>query len=80
MTFVAALVLFLLAVAVMAVGLLRGRRLAGSCGGVDRQGKAIGECVCGKPSSEACNADPETLERIAEERRRERDRDPIGAR
>ncbi len=57
--FVATLVLFLLAVGGMSIGLLRGRRLSGSCGGVDRAGQPIGDCHCGQTPSNACAA-PET--------------------
>jgi hypothetical protein len=57
--FVATLVLFLLAVGGMSIGLLRGRRLSGSCGGVDREGRPIGDCHCGQTPSNACAA-PET--------------------
>ena len=45
--FLICLVFFLIIVAAMSIGLLRGRRVSGSCGG------ATGECsVCGKDSAE----------------------------
>ena len=45
--YVICLVLFLLIMAGMSIGLLRGRRVKGSCGGVS------GECsVCGKDDAE----------------------------
>jgi len=44
--FALCLVIFLVITAIMAIGLLRGRRVSGSCGG------ASGECsVCGKDSA-----------------------------
>jgi len=46
-TFVLCLVILLVIVAAMSIGLLRGRRVSGSCGGVS------GECsVCGKDSAD----------------------------
>jgi hypothetical protein len=54
--FVATLVFFLLAVGGMSIGLLRGRRLSGSCGGVDRRGQPIGDCHCGQVPTNGCAA------------------------
>ena len=46
-TFVLCLVILLIIVAAMSIGLLRGRRVSGSCGGV------TGVCsVCGKDNAE----------------------------
>lgn len=56
--FVATLVFFLVAVGAMSIGLMRGRRLSGSCGGVDRNGAPIGDCHCGQAPSTNC-APPE---------------------
>lgn len=66
--FLVTLAVFLLAVAAMAVGLLRGRRLSGSCGGRDLNGAPIGHCVCGKPSEERCSIDPQELQELTAER------------
>lgn len=63
-TFLVTLAFFLIAVGAMSIGLLRGKRLSGSCGGLDRLGQPIGECVCGKPVTEGCNVDPEQLEAL----------------
>jgi len=66
--FFATLAFFAVGMAAMAVGLLRGRRLSGSCGGSDLEGRPIGECVCGKPSEERCSIDPAVLETLSAER------------
>ncbi|QDU85013.1 hypothetical protein Pla163_21340 [Planctomycetes bacterium Pla163] len=70
-TFLVTLAFFLIAVGAMSVGLLRGRRLSGSCGGLDKLGQPIGECVCGKPMNEGCSVDPEQLDALLAERARE---------
>lgn len=66
--FFVTLTFFAIGVAAMSVGLLRGRRLSGSCGGVDQNGAPIGHCVCGKPSDERCSIDPEMLDSLTAER------------
>lgn len=66
--FLATLAFFAVAMGAMAVGLVRGRRLSGSCGGSDLEGRPIGECVCGKPSDERCSIDPKDLEGLTAER------------
>lgn len=52
---------FLLAVAAMAVGLLRGRRLSGSCGGVGPDGESIADCLCEMQNKPVCDARKELL-------------------
>jgi uncharacterized protein len=47
--------LFLIAVLAMSVGVLLGRpRLKGSCGGVDREGRPIGDCACAQAKLTVC--------------------------
>jgi hypothetical protein len=47
--------LFLVAVVAMSVGVLFGRpRLKGSCGGVDREGRPIGDCACAQQKLTLC--------------------------
>ena len=44
--FIIVFAFFALAVGGMAVGLLRGRALSGSCGGVGPDGESIADCLC----------------------------------
>lgn len=69
--FLAALIVFLVAMAGMAVGLLRGRALSGSCGGVGPDGEALADCLCELQNAPVCDARKEIirLARRAEERR-----------
>jgi hypothetical protein len=61
-SFVAAFVLFLLAVAGMAVGvLLKGKRLSGSCGGRGPDGRPLGECLCARENRPTCDSPPADL-------------------
>ena len=52
---------FALAIAGMAVGLLRGRRLSGSCGGVGPDGEALADCLCEMQNAPVCDARKEIL-------------------
>ena len=52
---------FVVAVAAMAVGLLRGRALSGSCGGVGPDGEAIADCLCELQNAPVCDARKELL-------------------
>lgn len=52
---------FLGAMAVMAVGLLRGRALSGSCGGIGPDGESIADCLCEMQNAPVCDARKELL-------------------
>ena len=52
---------FLGAMAVMAVGLLRGRALSGSCGGVGPDGESIADCLCEMQNAPVCDARKELM-------------------
>lgn len=65
---------FLLAVSAMAVGLLRGRRLSGSCGGVGPDGESIADCLCELQNAPVCDARKELLALARKGRNR---RDPV---
>lgn len=69
--FLAALIVFLVALAGMAVGLLRGRPLSGSCGGVGPDGESLADCLCELQNAPVCDARKEIirLARRAEARR-----------
>lgn len=55
MEFLAAFIVFLLAVAGMAVGVIfSDRKLAGSCGGVAADGTTLGDCLCEKKKQNLC--------------------------
>lgn len=46
---------FLTAILAMSVGVLMGRpRLKGSCGGVDREGRPLGNCACAAQQKQVC--------------------------
>ncbi len=54
-TFLATFLLFLLAIATMAIGLVvGGRRLSGSCGGRDKDGKPLADCLCERKQRGEC--------------------------
>ncbi|MEL6427855.1 MAG: ApbE family protein [Planctomycetota bacterium] len=59
--FLIALGVFGIAVAGMAVGLLRGRRLSGSCGGVGPDGESLADCLCEMQNAPVCDARKELL-------------------
>jgi hypothetical protein len=60
MTYLIAFGLFSLAVAAMGVGvMLSGRRLSTSCGGLSKQGEAIGDCSCARKKAELCTDGPD---------------------
>jgi hypothetical protein len=52
---------FLAAVAVMAVGLVRGRALSGSCGGVGPDGESLADCLCELQNAPVCDARKELM-------------------
>lgn len=60
-TYLIVLTVFLVAVAAMAVGLLRGRALSGSCGGVGPDGESIADCLCELQNAPVCDARKELL-------------------
>lgn len=60
-TYLIVLSVFLVAVAAMAVGLLRGRALSGSCGGVGPDGESIADCLCELQNAPVCDARKELL-------------------
>lgn len=52
---------FAMAVAAMAVGLLLGKPLSGSCGGVGPDGESIADCLCEMQNAPVCDARKELL-------------------
>jgi hypothetical protein len=63
---------FLIAILAMSVGVLLGRpRLKGSCGGVDREGRPLGDCACAQQQKLACATPTPVLESPREELRSE---------
>ncbi len=60
-TYLIVLSVFLVAVAAMAVGLLRGKALSGSCGGVGPDGESIADCLCEMQNAPVCDARKELL-------------------
>lgn len=60
-TYLIVLAVFLVAVAAMAVGLLRGKALSGSCGGVGPDGESIADCLCEMQNAPVCDARKELL-------------------
>jgi hypothetical protein len=58
MTYVAAFIVFALAVLGMAVGVIfSGRKLSGSCGGVTADGKNLADCLCARKTKDICASD-----------------------
>ncbi len=59
LTFALAFLVFLLAVAGMAVGVVvAGKRLSGSCGGaMGPDGEALGDCLCARKQNDICASD-----------------------
>lgn len=60
-TYLIVLSVFVVAVAAMAVGLLRGKALSGSCGGVGPDGESIADCLCELQNAPVCDARKELL-------------------
>ena len=60
-TYLIFLSVFVVAVAAMAVGLLRGKALSGSCGGVGPDGESIADCLCELQNAPVCDARKELL-------------------
>jgi len=59
MIYLAAFVVFALAVTGMAIGVIfSGRKLSGSCGGVGINGEELGDCLCARKDAEICTSDP----------------------
>ena len=59
--FLIALGVFMLAVGGMAVGLMRGRALSGSCGGVGPDGESLADCLCEMQNAPVCDARKELI-------------------
>ncbi|NQU49847.1 MAG: hypothetical protein HQ519_14440 [Planctomycetes bacterium] len=58
MTYVAAFIVFALAVLGMAVGVIfSGRKLSGSCGGLTADGKNLADCLCARKTLDICASD-----------------------
>ncbi len=58
-TFLAAFVVFALAVAAMAVGVIfSGKQLSGSCGGTGGDGGEGGDCLCVRKQNDLCPSEP----------------------
>ena len=58
-TIFAAFALFVLAVTGMAVGVIvKGKRLAGSCGGRGPDGRPLADCLCAREKRETCDKLP----------------------
>lgn len=66
------LLVFMVALGGMAVGLLRGRPLSGSCGGVGPDGESLADCLCEMQNAPVCDARKEIL--ALSRRKAERDR------
>ncbi|MFT6110666.1 MAG: hypothetical protein ACJA2W_003593 [Planctomycetota bacterium] len=71
-TFLLVFLFFGIGIAAMAVGLLRGRALSGSCGGVGPDGESIADCLCELQNAPVCDARKEIL--ALSKRKAERDR------
>ena len=72
---------FLIAILAMSVGVLMGRpRLKGSCGGVDREGRPLGNCACAQQQKLACAAPGEAGPAASEGRRPELAGSAVGRR
>jgi hypothetical protein len=58
MVYLAAFLVFSLAVLGMAVGVIfSGRKLSGSCGGVTPDGENLGDCLCARKENDICASD-----------------------
>ena len=56
--FLAAFLVFALAAAAMAIGVIvKNRPLSGSCGGVARDGTEIGDCLCAREGKNVCDTE-----------------------
>lgn len=61
-TLIAAFLLFVLAVTGMAIGVLvKGKRLAGSCGGRGPDGRPLADCLCARENKPTCDSPPAEL-------------------
>ncbi|MEM9803616.1 MAG: hypothetical protein AAGA20_25085 [Planctomycetota bacterium] len=69
--FLAAVAVFAIAIAGMAVGLLRGRELSGSCGGIGPDGEPIADCLCELQNAPVCDARKELMELARKKRERD---------
>lgn len=60
--FIATFVLFALAVAGLAIGVIvKGKRLSGSCGGRGPDGRPLADCLCAREQRPTCPAPPAEL-------------------
>lgn len=71
-TFFLVFLFFGIGIAAMAVGLLRGRALSGSCGGVGPDGESLADCLCEMQNAPVCDARKELL--ALAKRKAEKDR------
>lgn len=71
-TFLLVFLFFGIGIAAMAVGLLRGRALSGSCGGVGPDGESLADCLCEMQNEPVCDARKELL--ALAKRKAEKDR------
>ena len=60
-TFLFTFLVFAVAILAMSVGVLvSGRRLSGSCGGVDALSEMLGDCFCVRKARALCSADDDS--------------------
>lgn len=71
-TFFLVFLFFSIGLAAMAVGLIRGRALSGSCGGVGPDGESLADCLCEMQNAPVCDARKELL--ALAKRKAERDK------
>ena len=71
-TFLIVFLFFAFAVGAMAIGLVRGRALSGSCGGVGPDGESIADCLCEMQNAPVCDARKELLALARKKAARER--------
>ena len=71
-TFLLAFLFMGIGIAAMAVGLLRGKALSGSCGGVGPDGESLADCLCEMQNAPVCDARKELL--ALAKRKAEKDR------
>lgn len=76
-TYLIVLSVFVVAVAAMAVGLLRGKALSGSCGGVGPDGESIADCLCELQNAPVCDARKELLALAQRKAARDADRKSV---